>query len=483
MTHAVRAAGAALAAATMIVASAGTASAALTSPAPDSIIRGGDVTIAEDTGGAYATGSGLCAYSANHADSHITVTREADGELVFDKSKGSAGAWQTAWNTDDLAAGLYRLKSTSINAKLALVSGKYACVTTSSVVSDYTVEIRPWQHRMTDVTKRATVYFNTEGDHEYAVRLDGATSRVVAVPDMTILQNRFVAINNDSGDVGLTGSFDLETGAFSAKVHLGSRTAVVASTGSSDAKVDSVKGQLQALAAQAGLDFDKVLATKLSLRADNQKGGTDGAELSLGDGLTIVQNSSDKPGVAVKPTALSGGIVLHIYINQAPGSALAYHVTDTGLPTPPAVEIPALPVSPPALPDLPELPSVPGAPALPKVGVPAVPQKVGGGPVWQVKGKYATGTHAVGTTALATLDTTPGSPEGLLWVPGLNAGMVKDSQIDFVGQGTVTQQEVCILGVCTAFGVIIGDGAAQYNGSPVPLPDISSVTGKLPKQG
>jgi hypothetical protein len=450
----------------MVVAAAGTASAKVTSPEADSVIRSGDVRIVEDAGGAYGTNAALCALGANHADSRITVTREDDGTVVFDKLKGSAGAWEATWSTDGLPGGTYRIKSTSTN--VALVTLK--CTKSDTVVSDFTVVLRPWQHKFTDITKRATVYLNTEGTKEYGVKIDGQVSRPVEVPKMTVLQDRFVAVHDDSGDVALTGTFDLQTGVFTGIARLNGRTVALGSAGSVDQQADGIRGQLAALAAQAGVDLEKLLATKVAVRAGSPSGARNGIDLSLGDGIALVTDSHDPDGIAVGPTALSAGLVMHLYVNIGAGSQLANNVSDTGLPALPKLDLPAIPV---------ELPSDAGLPE----GVSATDllSLIGQGPVIQVKGKYQTGKHATGTAILANVDTTPGSPGGLAWLPGVSGGLVDDHEIDYIGHGTVVQDETCMLGICIAYGVLFGDGAAQYNGSPLPLPELAKVTGGLKK--
>ncbi|WP_205695980.1 hypothetical protein [Conexibacter sp. SYSU D00693] len=445
------AAGAALTIAA-VVAAATPAGAAITEPTAGQVVRGGDVVIKESVG---ATGGTLCA----GATSTVKVTRVSDGAVVHTASKAgtilapNTGAWQTTWNAEGQPGGSYRITSTSLNRPR---SG-FSCQSQTVTLSDITVTVKPWQHKFVAFDKRSTVFLNTEGGVEWQATVDGQAGAAYAAPGATVLDDRFVALHENQGADGVTGIFDTKTRSFTGLVKTRGRTVPAFSSGGADLGgqqlADSLRGQLTALATEAGLDPAALFALKLGVRVPGAPGKTDGVDLSVEDGLSLLENTPDPAGVSLTPTALSAGVVTHFYLNIGAGSQLAYRISDTGL----------------AVPSL----EVPNQPLL---------ALLGGANVIQVKGgPFQTGRHAVGTTAVATVDTTPGAPGGLVWLPVEgHAGLVKDTAIDFLGQGVATQGEQCVLGICIASGAVIGIGAAQYNGSPVPLPALGTLTSGVP---
>ncbi len=279
---------------------------------------------------------------------------------------------------------------------------------------------------------------------------------------------------------GITGLFDLKTGAFVALAAIRDQTEVLTNVGDA---CGSIRKEL----ADRGMDPDTALGgtpvdatLPVDLGTPTTIPTTAQALCAFAQAYAVQSMAPVGKGTGILGTPeIGAGLIIHIATNSTSGrptapSALPYRITTSA--TVPAIgALPALPALPPEVGEIP-LPAMPA-------GVPAVPSDPAGlvatlapkGPLTQVKGKgYSSGTHIVG---VLNADTAPGPDDANpIWLPLTTAGTKPDSQLDFLGYGTATQSQTCfaIVGTqtCIGFGVLIGTGGAIFGPTPIAIPII-----------
>lgn len=191
-----------------------------------------------------------------------------------------------------------------------------------------------------------------------------------------------------------------------------------------------------------GIDPGAMLAAPFVLETLHADGTTAIESLTVGEMIERVDALGWRPRSGVAGTSeASVGNQLHAYGNVALGSALGYDIeTSTLLPSSPPIALP-----PPA----------------------TTTFFHGGGPWVSVKGSYAVGIHQAGTMLGSNADTHESGP----FLPAVAEGtFVPDSSIDFAGFATVAQGQGCVFGLCIAFGLLQGTGAAFWSDEAVDLP-------------
>ncbi|WP_372791919.1 hypothetical protein [Paraconexibacter sp.] len=492
-----------------------TAHAALTSPEPDSVQRG-DVVITE------AVGANVAAPCGSGTSTTVSVTNAA-GNVVFSQTRtgsflgAGAGALTTTWKTADAPNGIYTVKSVAVNRTK---TGSFSCSAAAPPVtlSQYTFELRKWQHRFADAAGKGTVYFNTapkEAQLQLGAKDTGVVPgnglEVVVLPKDTgpalpsdpaacladptqcvpttpaactespdLCEERLALAAIQGGNYRISGLFDLKTGAFLTLAAIGDKTEVLTNVG-------DACGAIRKKLADRGLDPDTALGgtpvdatLPLELGTPTTIPTTAQALCAFAQAYAVQSLSPVGAGTGVLGTPEVGaGLIIHIAVNSTSGSptapsALPYRITRSK--TVPAIgALPALPALPAAIAELP-LPEMPaGVPTPPSDPAGLVATLAPKGPLTQVKGKgYLSGTHVVG---VLNADTAPGPDDANpIWLPLTTAGAKTDSQLDFVGHGTASQDQTCfsLLGTqtCLAVGSVIGTGAAMFGPTPVAIPII-----------
>lgn len=533
-----------LAVATLAVVTAPPAHSVITTPAPDTVIRDeGPITIAENRGGQYAniqaatTSDNFIARGCNggnvnrpKANGRITVTRISDGVVVLNvfhetsnnllnlAAANATGPFSATWDTTGAEPGLYRVKSVvNDRAKVGSASSQTCTPDTNVVLSDFTVEFRPWQHsNFNDLLGHGKVRMNTN-PREFQFTVDGSTSPVIAAsntqmqlfsgslpalpsdleacttdPSACIPANavacepaagctpRLVFINRQGTDQ-LTGIFDLETGAFAAYAKTAGKQRILVSAGS---ELDGIVSDLIAQAAAngeaaTGVDLLALLSTNVEMRVLNKDGTVQTLEIGALRGLQyskMLATAGATKGINVDaPYVVNGGF---IFFQRA---AALY---------PAGTEINPLTVTPsPLVPNLPTLFSVPlggvgSLDILAPVPVPAPLSTVtgplllvGGGPLVNIFGDYpkGKGSYSAGKGLNGpNVDTSPNAPSGLpAWLPGIDQGtLTTDGPIDFVGHAALFIELAPIdlgpLGVIDLGAYLIGQGVTVFGDSPLP---------------
>lgn len=533
-----------LAAATAsLVTLASPAQAAISTPAADAVIRdAGPITIKEDRGGQYAniqaatTSDNFLARGCNggnanrqKANGRITVTRVSDGAEIVNvfhqtsnnllnlSAANATGPFEAVWDTTGAQPGLYRIKSVvNDRAKVGSASSQTCTADTNTVLSDFTVEYRPWQHQnFNDFLGHGKVRMNTN-PREFQFTVDGATSPVLTAtaqemsffsgtlpslpadpsvcatdPSACVPANatacepsagctpRLVSINRKGTD-SLSGIFDLETGAFAASATTGGKSRVLASAGGElDATLSDLLAESAAnLESFSGLDLLALLSSTIEIRSLN------GDQLSTFEvgalrGLQVSQrlaSGTDVPGVSIDaPYVVNGGFIFF----QRKAALYPAGTTVTPLTVKKS----------PAVPNLPTLFSVPlgGTGSLDIVAPVPVPAPVsdytgslllvGGGPLVNISGSYpaGAGSYTAGKSMNGpNVDTSKNAPSGLpAWIPGIDQGtMVNDGPIDFVGHAALFLElaplDLGALGVFDLGAYLIGQGLTVFGDSPLP---------------
>ncbi len=498
------------------------ANAAVTSPVAGAVIRdAGPVSIVENRGGQYANSTanacnGSTPLRSPQASGRIRVIRVSDNTEVLNVNhittngftvggSNNNGPFTAPWNTATAQPGMYRIISTATDVTRANSSAQ--CIGTTSVLSDFTVEYRPWQAIFNDILGTGAVKLNAS-PKEAQWKVKGKNSPLVTYPNATgnmhlfaapsaslldlpedpsdcladpmgclpadaILCNgpcvpRFVVTGyaDGLGANSLTGVFDLKTKAFIALARAGGTSRVLLSLGPNlDAFVNSFMGKLiQGLSNGSGVHLPSILATTVRVRLFNDPIAERSTEIevSLAELLTISRDAGNGPnGVNVlAPFSLGIGQIIHSYSYAQPasfcGTYTGYKVTASQL----------VPTLPPAI--------VPLAPPLLVI--------FAGGQLKHIDGDYpkGTGSHAAGPTIVGPeIDTAPDASTGLpLWLPVANAaGTIADSDIDFVGWGAGAGGEVRVppipfilpQGACIGLGAMLGTGVALFGDKPLSL--------------
>lgn len=531
------------------LASAPSAQAAITAPPAGTVIRdAGPLTITENRGGQYANlaaatssdnglARGCNGGNANRkkADATITVTRVADGVVVATKthqtsnnllilsSANASGAFSLTWDTTGATPGTYRIVSTANDrAKIGSASSQACTADTNTVLSDYTVDYRPWQHaNFNDLLGYGKVRLNTN-PREFQFTVDGSTSPIIAatpaevklyaspaefssLPSASCVSSpasclpsgaaacdpadgctpRFAVINRDGTDK-LQGVFDLSGGAFVANATTAGKTRILVSSGPAyDGKIADLIAEAAENGSKAtGLDLLALFNTSVAITTVNEHGESTTTEVGLLKGLQITKALAG-PGqggsISINaPFTINAGFSTHTV------GAHFWKASD-GDPSENVVKESSL------LPNLPALFSTPlgalgSVDVLAPIPVPAAAQDllgptllVGGGPLVNIRSTYpdGTGTHTAGTSSTGpSIDTAPGAPSGLpAWVPGYDSKTLADKgPMDFVGYAAafIELPEINLLGTVADLGtVLIGQGITVYGDSP--FPDLGSL--------
>lgn len=521
---------------------------AITAPSDGAVIRdAGPITINEDRGGQYAniaaatTSDNFLARGCNggnanrpKADATIKVIRVSDGTEVVNKfhqtsnnlfslsTANATGAFSATWDTTGATPGLYRIVSTANDrAKVGSASSQTCTPDTNTVLSDLTVEYRPWQHsNFNDLLGHGKVRMNSN-PREFQLTVDGTVGSVVAAtpnemsfysgslpalpadpsvcatdPSACIPANatacepsagcvpRLVYINRPGAD-SLTGIFDLETGAFAAWASTGGKSRVLASAGTDlDAVVSDLIAQVATQGEElTGLDLLALLSTTIELRSLLANGDQQTVEVGILRGLQItrsLQAPGALNGISIKaPYVVNAGFIMHSTLGartypMGGEDPTRYTVTRSTL-----------------VPNVPTLFSTPlgGTGSLDIVAPVPVPAPlntitgpmllVGGGPLMNVHAVYpeGAGTYTAGKGGLngPNVDTSANAPSGLpAWIPGFDGGTVTaKSPMDFVGHAALFLEidDICVSLLSTCFdigGILIGQGVTVFGDSPLP---------------
>lgn len=522
------------------------AEAAITMPAADAVIRdAGPITISENRGGQYAniqaatTSDNFLARGCNggnvnrpKADARITVTRVSDGVEVhnafhqtsnnlFNLSAANAtGAFSTTWDTTGAQPGLYRIKSiVNDRAKIGSASSQTCTPDTNVVLSDFTVEFRPWQHaNFNDFLGHGNVRFNTN-PRELQFTVDGSASPIIGASsqemsffaspetlsllpsdpaacasdplsclpaDVTACEPsagcvpRFVVVNR-KGDDALLGLFDISTGAFAASATTGGKSRLLVSAGSElDPTIADLLDESAAnLEALTGIDLLALLSTTVEIRALAGSGQMQTYEIGVLRGLQITKS--------ISVDGVYNGIDLKApYIVNA---GFLFFQRSAGL-RPAGTQVEKLTVTKsPLVPNLPTLFSTPigsgSADILAPIPVPAPVSDitgplllVGGGPLVNIYGDFpdGTGSYTAGNGGIngPNVDTHPNAPSGLpAWIPGFDsATMAVEGPIDFVGHAALYLEldpiDLGPFGVLDLGAYLLGQGVTVFGDSPLP---------------
>jgi hypothetical protein len=274
-------------------------------------------------------------------------------------------------------------------------------------------------------------------------------------------QPRLATINYNAGGDKLVGLFDLETKAFAALATTGGHTRVLLSGGTDlDATVQGLLGQLNAMAAQLGIDLPALLGTPLDLNIRRPDGSTDVIRISV---LRLIEifNVPNGPATGLGlqlPLSAGAGVITHLgewistpapvnpalHDENGDQSGYGYTVTEASA-----------------------LPAIPSLPAPLNLLLPP-------GKIMHVEGNIPEGSggHMVAIGATTDPDPSTGLPVSI--PPASTLRLVPDNGIDFVGVATVVTGEVCLgpLG-CLGGALLIGTGVATFG--PNPLPGFGSI--------
>lgn len=525
----------------------GPAHAAVTAPTAGTVIRdAGPITITEDRGARYAniaaatTANNILARGCNgavptrpKANATIKVIRVADGTVVasqfhetsnntFDVNAANAtGPYTATWDTTGADPGLYRIVSTANDrAKIGTGTNSTCTPDTNTVLSDFTVEYRPWQHQnFNDLLGHGKVRMNTN-PREFQFTVDGSTSAVIAATpaemkyyaaptglptlpaDPTVCATepatclpgnvtvcepsdgcvpRLVLINRKGTD-RLEGLFDLDTGAFVASATTGGKYRLLVSAGT---ELDAYLSDLIAESAAngstiTGLNLAALLNTNVKIDALAQSGVMQTYEIGILKGLQVTKTLSTPEGFNSinidAPYTINAGftthtVAAHTYPATAPDPS--ENVVTKSLLVP---NVPTLFSS--SLGSLGSIDVVAPVPVPAPVSTITGPVLlVGGGPLVNIRSTYPNGTgkHTAGASSTGpSLDTAGGAPKRGLpaWVPGFDKATLADKgPMDFVGHAAIFLElpEINLLGTILDLGsILIGQGVTVYGESPLP---------------
>lgn len=535
-----------LAIATLNVAALAPAEAVITTPAADAVIRdAGPITITENRGGQYAnilaatTSDNAFARGCNggnvnrqKANARITVTRVSDGVEVVNafhqtsnnllnlSAANATGAFSTTWDTTGAQPGLYRIKSiVNDRAKIGSASSQTCTPDTNVVLSDFTVEFRPWQHsNFNDFLGHGKVRFNSN-PRELQFTVDGSNSPIIAAEpkEMTFYASpenlsllpsdlstcatdpascvpanatacepsagcvpRFVVINR-KGDDSLLGVFDISNGAFAASATTGGKSRLLVSAGSElDPTISDLLNESAVnLEALTGLDLLALLSTTVEMRALAGSGQMQTYEIGVLRGLQVTKS--------VSVDGVYNGIDLKApYIVNA---GFLFFQRSAGLRPAGTVVTPLTVKNSPLVPNLPTLFSTSfGSGSLNLLAPVPVPAPVsditgptlliGGGPLVNIAGDFpdGTGKYTAGKGGIngPNVDTHPNAPSGLpAWIPGFDsAAMTVDGPIDFLGHAALYLELAPVdlgpIGVLDLGAYLLGQGVTVFGDSPLP---------------
>jgi len=527
---------------------------AITAPTAGTVIRDeGPITITESRGGQYANLAaattinssflgrgcnevGLVAGSTRFkANATIKVTRVADNTVVAQQfhqtqnntfnvaAANATGAFSLTWDTTGAQPGLYRIVSTANDrAKIgpgSVGTSQFCTADTNTVLSDITVEFRPWQHsNFNDLLGHGNVRMNIN-PREFQFTVDGTSSPIItaspaemkffAAPtglptlpadpsvcatdpasclpgDVTVCEPsagctpRLVIINRKGPD-RLEGLFDLDTGAFVASATTGGKYRLLVSAGTElDAYLSDLIAEAAANGSAAtGLNLAALLNTNVKIDALAQSGVMQTYEVGILKGLQITKTLSTPEGFNSinidAPYTINAGFITHTV------AAHSYPATDPD----PSENVVTKSLLVPNLPTLfsTSLGSLGSIDLVAPVPVPAPVNAitgdvllVGGGPLVNIRSTYpnGTGTHTAGAASTGpSLDTAGGAPSGLpAWVPGFDEATLTDKgPMDFVGHAAIFIElpEINFLGTMIDLGsILIGQGVTIFGESPLP---------------
>lgn len=523
------------------------AQAAITAPANGTVVRDeGPITITENRGGQYANlaaattlNSGFLGRGCNgtgvnrkKANATIRVIRLADNVEMVNKfhetsnnllslsTANSTGAFTATWDTTGAQPGLYRIVSTANDrAKIGSATSDACTADTNTVLSDITVEFRPWQHsNFNDLLGHGKVRMNTT-PREFQFTVDGSTSPIIAAnnEEMSFYASptglavlpadpatcagdpasclpasatpcepsdgctpRLVLINRQGADL-LGGIFDLETGAFAANATTSGKYRLLVSAGTDlDATISDLIAATAANGqAATGLDLAALLNTEVEFRILEDTGFMQTYEVGILRGLQMSRNLAvpgEYKGISIDaPYSINAGFTTHV---------VGTHTWAASGPDPSVNVV----TSSPLVPNLPtlfstSLGSLGSIDIVAPVPVPAPLNAitgpvllVGGGPLVNIHSTYpnGTGTHTAGaTTTGPSLDTSGPVPSGMpAWVPGFDKATLADQgPMDFLGHAAafIELPTIGILGTNLDLGsILIGQGVTVYGDSPLP---------------
>lgn len=504
------------------------AGAALTAPEAGEVVRGGALTLREDTGAQsldhngnpYASLGTTCGAASSNpsaasvAHSTITVT-DPTGAVAFaavspprylGKYLGildiydRGGAWSTQWVIpEDAPAGTYRASTTTVhrrkNASFGTACTNLAPVETSSVTFEY----RPFQHRFHDLLGNGSVGLNTTpGEFQFTVgtKTSGIQTDVdfYSVPDGTVLlpsdpaacaaapqtclpptavacdpptgcTPRVAVVNGSTGSDRLVGVFDLGTKAFVADASISGTQRFLFSLGADgDDQYRALVEELSAAATAQGIDVASLLRTTVHANTGDSQ-----IRLSLLNGLQIDPGTAPA-GVQLSSDArVQAGIVLNIFsvLEPTPCTTMSGD-SDPGTAAPERF-----------VPDIGVGYTVERSDLLPSVPRAGAVGALVGGPIYHIEGNFdGAGDPLVNTsTAVIGADTSPGEPNGYpVWVePFLStpANSIAARTMDFLGTATWSASQTSILTSCLVIDFMLGAGVAIYdNPLPVGLGDL-----------
>lgn len=521
----------------------GSAQAAITAPTDGTVVRdAGPITITEDRGGQYAniaaatTSNSILARGCNGADparqkanGTIKVIRVSDGTVVasqfhetannlFSLSTANAtGPYTATWDTTGATPGLYRIVST-VNDR-AKVTSTTCTPDTNTVLSDITVEFRPWQHNnFNDLLGHGKVRMNSN-PREVQFTVDGTTSSVIAATPaemvfyaspagMAALPSdpstcatspasclpasasacepsagctpRLVTINRQGATEKLNGVFDLETGAFAANATINGKYRLLVSAGTDlDATVSDLIAQAAANGSAAtGVNLLALLNTSVKINTLVSDGTMTTIDVGVLKGLQIakVLSGGSKGGISIDaPYTINAGFTTHTVGTHYWSAAEADPSVNVVTKSPLVPNVPTLFST--------SLGSLGSIDIVAPVPVPAPANAItgpmlliGGGPLVNIRSTYPNGTgkHTAGaTTTGPSLDTAAGAPSGLpAWVPGFDSATLADNgPMDFVGHAAafIELPTINLLGTNLDLGsILIGQGVTVYGDSPLP---------------
>lgn len=206
----------------------------------------------------------------------------------------------------------------------------------------------------------------------------------------------------------------------------------IASASEAPTLADDIRALVEAEATAAGVPAAAVYAEPIELTTYHSDGSTSVETMRFDEAIEWLVGEAPAASGVGGTNELTVGDFMHFYANVAIGDARGYHITRSSLPDTPPVVLP-----PPA----------------------TTVAYVIGGPTYNVKGSYLLGAHTVGSTIGSNVDTADDGP----WIPVATSGAVFDNSIDFIGHAAIAQGQACIFGICFAIGVMMADGAAQWD--------------------
>lgn len=502
---------------------AGTAEAALTSPADGTVYRDGAVPISESVGARFVKADGATEMSAleklacqtrstanpnaRTARTLITVVRVSDNAVVFQGEKPNqsalpsllndqGGAWSTAWAIpENAAAGAYQVRSTAENRRR--VSAANPCQLETVLLDTRTIEYRPWQHTFKDVFGGGRVSMNVQpaeyqpavGGQTGAIRPGGTAMTFYALPGASTFAlpsdpagcaadpasclpssavacvpaqgcvPRLVVVNRRVAPEPVVGIFDLETKAFIALAEVNGHRRVLVSLGT---KQDAVHAGLLTQLAAAAQKQGIDLVSLLATKVRVRTGAQE-VGLSLLNGLQIQPSGAPGGVQIVSGATVQAGVILNIFASLGgTGCQATAGDSDPSTPAPDRVRHTGDVGY-----DVERADLLPDVPRLGAVGA------LVGGPIYHITGDFVGATPPLvnTTTAVIGADTAADEPNGYpVWIQPFVSGIhVKAARtMDFLGTATWSATETPVGTACLTVDFMLGTGVAVFD-NPLPV--------------